>query len=190
MDALGIAVLMVVGAVLVLSGLAKIRSGDVISATARYKLIPERYLSAFALLPWLECALGACLLLGFGARLALVLTTILLTGFAGAIAVNVRRGRLIDCGCRSQRRPIGWRLVIENLGLAVGCVAAAALTAVPAPVPAVLGRSTALTSMEAITLITLAALATTLYQIGVLVPAIIRTSRRVLGMPAPRMVSL
>lgn len=188
MDSLGLAVSTVVGAILVLSGLAKIRSGDVIGATARYKLVPEQFLPVFALLPWLEFALGACLMLGFQVRLALMLTAILLTGFASAIAVNVRRGRLIDCGCRAQRRPISWRLAIENLGLSIGCVVAANFTAVPAPLPSVLGRSTALTSMEAIALITLAAQTLTLYQIGVVVPAVIRVTRRVLPVPAPKMV--
>lgn len=189
MDALGIVVLTVVGAVLALSGLAKIRSGDVITATARYKLVPEPYLPAFALLPWLECALGASLLLGFHARLALVLTATLMAGFAGAIAVNVRRGRLIDCGCRAKRRPIGWRLVVENLVLSLGCVAAATLTAVPAPLPSVLGQSAALSSMEAITLVVLTAQAVTLYQVGVVVPAANRTSRRFPRFPTSMTVS-
>lgn len=181
MDALGIVVMTMVGAILLLSGYSKIRSGDIVSATARYELVPERYLSVFVLLPWLECALGACLLLGFGAQFALILTAMLLAAFAGAIAVNVSRGRLIDCGCRSKRRPIGWQLVVENLGLSVLCLVAATLTPMPAALPSVLGLSAVLTSMEAITLVFLAAQSVLVYQIGVLVPAVIRTTRRANG---------
>lgn len=184
MDTLGIVVSTVVGALLVVSGSAKIRSGDAIAATGRYKVVPERYLRAFALLPWLECTLGLSLLLGFGTRLALMLTAILLTGFAGAIAINLRRGRLIDCGCRAKRRPIGWRLVFENLALSLWCVIVATTTAGPAPFPAVLGRSTASTSMQAITLIVLAAQSVLLYQI-VVSSAAMRTGRRVRGVSAP-----
>jgi len=46
----------------------------------------------------------------------------LLLAYAGAIAVNLVRGRRdIDCGCAgpAARRPIGWALVARNLLLAV-----------------------------------------------------------------------
>lgn len=184
MDALGIVVSTVVGALLVFSGFAKLRSGDVIAAAARYKLVPERYLPVFRLLPWLECALGLCLLLGVAARLAFMLAAILLTGFAGAIAINLHRGRLIDCGCRAKRRPIRWRLVAENLGLSISCVLTT-VTAGPAPFPSILGQSSALTPMQAITLVVLAAQAVVLYQISVVSPAAMRTGRRVPGVAAP-----
>lgn len=184
MDTLGIVVSLVVGALLLTSGVAKIRTGDVVAATAKYKLVPERLLRAFAFLPWLECILGTCLVLGLATRLALLLTATLLAGFATAITVNMLRRRFIDCGCRATRRPIGWRLAVENAGLSVACVIAAVDSAVPAPLPSVIGRSSALSAMEAIALVLLATQAVILYQISAAVPKTVSAIRLATGISA------
>jgi hypothetical protein len=44
----------------------------------------------------------------------------LLVGFAGAVSINLVRGRRIDCGCATAPSPrtIGWGLVVRDLVLA------------------------------------------------------------------------
>lgn len=90
-------------------------------ALTNYQLLPSGLVPAVARwLPRLEllCALA----LFAGVLLAPVATAvaILLTVFSAAMAVNLVRGRRIDCGCGGSVAPrqIGWRLVISDLALA------------------------------------------------------------------------
>ncbi|MFD2428852.1 MauE/DoxX family redox-associated membrane protein [Sphingobium scionense] len=76
------------------------------------------------------------------APVPVLLAMLLLSLFAGAMAINIARGRShIDCGCgRSQlRHPIGWPLVIRNLLL----VALVAPRLLPTPPLSVLDIATA-----------------------------------------------
>ncbi|MBH2000421.1 MAG: methylamine utilization protein MauE [Sphingomonadaceae bacterium] len=103
---------------------------------ANYRLLPRTMIApAATLLPALEILLGGALIAGL-APLSLVAAIALLLVFAGAMAINIRRGRThIDCGCGhgALRHPIGWPPVIRNLALAAlllpGLLPAPALSA-------------------------------------------------------------
>lgn len=88
---------------------------------ANYRLLPAALVGPAAIaLPLAEGAIGAALIAGLHPLASLAGIALLLL-FAGAMAVNIRRGRgHIDCGCGhgALRHPIGWGLVARNLGLA------------------------------------------------------------------------
>lgn len=100
------------------------------SALAAYRLLPPALTGIAArLLPWVEVAIGAGLLLPATRNAALVALALLLLVYAGAMGVNLARGRNdIDCGCGGESHPLSWGLVLRNLVLA----AAALLASQPA----------------------------------------------------------
>lgn len=100
-------------------------------AVRNYALVPDRTVPAVATwLPRLELACALALLLGVGVSLFAGIAAVLLLAFAAAIAVNLMRGRSIECGCRGfvASRRIGWGLVAGDMFLA-GMAAIAALLA-------------------------------------------------------------
>lgn len=88
---------------------------------ANYRLLPARLVGpAATALPIAEGVTGAALIAGLHPLASLAGIALLLL-FAGAMAVNIRRGRgHIDCGCGhgALRHPISWGLVARNLCLA------------------------------------------------------------------------
>jgi hypothetical protein len=102
------------------------------AAVLGYALVPQRLAGALArALPALELAAGAALLAPPSARAGAGTAAALLGLYAGAIGVNLARGRRhIDCGCAGPgaRQALGPGLVARNALL----VAAAALAALPA----------------------------------------------------------
>lgn len=103
---------------------------------AGYALLPRTALTpAAALVPLLESGLAGALLLPPTSRAAALVAAALLTLYAGAMAVNLARGRRdVDCGClgpsgRSRLHP---GLVVRNGVLVVGALLAAA-PAAPRP---------------------------------------------------------
>jgi hypothetical protein len=123
-------------------------------AVRNYRLLPARLNQPVSKwLPRLELALALALLLGFGAGIAAGVIAVMLMLFAAAVALNLARGRRIDCGCFTTPSPrtIGWRLVAADLGLAVmaGVVAALdprvlALLPLPTAGPSSLGSESGL----------------------------------------------
>ncbi len=106
------------------------RFADVLAA---YDILPRGpALIAGGVLPWLECALAVALLLPVSRSWAALSGAVLLTLYAGALALNLRRGRTdFDCGCNGAgNTPPAWRLVWRNLLLL--CVSLALLLPVPA----------------------------------------------------------
>jgi hypothetical protein len=102
------------------------------AALEGYELLPRRWaVPAGALLIAGEVGVAAGLLLPRVAPVAALGAAALLVLYAGAIAVNLRRGRHdIDCGCGGPagRQPISAALVVRN-----GVLAAAAIgSALPA----------------------------------------------------------
>lgn len=143
------------GLIFVQAGLAKLRHRALLPGViANYRLLPEALVApAAALLPPVELALGLALVVGPIALPAALVVLAALGGaglllvFAGAMAVNVRRGRShIDCGCgRSQlRQPIGWPLVARNLALAALLLPALAGIAAPPAAGMLAGLATGL----------------------------------------------
>ena len=101
---------------------------------AAYRLLPGPLLAPAALLvPLAELSAGAALLYpDAGVRaVALLAGAFLLSAYAAAMAVNIRRGnRAIDCGCLGfgARRPrLTWPLVARNLLIAALALALALL---------------------------------------------------------------
>ncbi|WP_420143357.1 MauE/DoxX family redox-associated membrane protein [Sphingobium sp.] len=121
---------------------------------ANYRLLPRRLLMPAArALPLAEVATGAALLIGLH-PLAVLTGMALLLLFAGAMAINIARGRgHIDCGCGhgALRHPIGWPLVTRNVMLA----ALLALRLPPAPAFTMMDIATATAGGIAITLLCL-----------------------------------
>lgn len=111
------------------AGLAEFRS-----AVANYQLLPPVLVTAVAAtLPFAEIAAGALLAAGVLPGLVTVALAGLLAAFAVAIAVNLARGRVFDCGCAGSvaaPRLITWWHVAADLLLAA--VATAIAVAAPA----------------------------------------------------------
>jgi membrane protein implicated in regulation of membrane protease activity len=115
------------GIVFVEAGLAKLRHRELVpGVVANYRLLPETLVAPVAaVLPIVELGLGlgliASVFTGGVLRLLGLPAAALFVLFAGAMAINIVRGRrAIDCGCgRSQlRQPLRWGLVTRNLLLA------------------------------------------------------------------------
>lgn len=89
---------------------------------ANYRLLPAPLAAPVArLLPPAEALIAMGLLAGVLAPWPATAAAALLLVFAGAMAVNLRRGRAeIDCGCGrgGPRQSISWGRVVRNLGLA------------------------------------------------------------------------
>lgn len=114
---------MILGAVFLAAGVAKLRLGGLVRDLDAYDLIPPRLVSPVARgLPWLELATGTALLLGLMTRAALLCAAGLLLVFSSGMIVNLARGRRIGCGCGSPTRQISWWLVARNVTLAIVAV--------------------------------------------------------------------
>ena len=69
-------------------------------AVRAYDVLPQAGVGVVAaLLPWLELALGALLLVGVGTRLVAVVAAALLLVFIVGVTQAWARGLSIDCGC-------------------------------------------------------------------------------------------
>lgn len=93
-------------------------------ALQAYDLLPAAAVMPLArVLPWIEVATGVALLVPVTRNPALLVFTALILVYAGAMAINLWRGRRqIDCGCGGEVHPLSWGLVLRN-----GVLAAAAL---------------------------------------------------------------
>jgi hypothetical protein len=67
-------------------------------------------------LPLAELACAALLLSPWRAAGALM-AAVLLCSYAAAMAVHLRAGRQLDCGCGGQPLPLSWALVARNMAL-------------------------------------------------------------------------
>jgi uncharacterized membrane protein YphA (DoxX/SURF4 family) len=104
------------------AGLAKISAvADFRLAVANYGLLPPRAVPAVAAgLPFAETLAAVLLGLGVLAVPVAALLAVLLIVFAAAIAVNLVRGRVFDCGCAGAApSKIGWEHVAINITLAL-----------------------------------------------------------------------
>jgi uncharacterized membrane protein YphA (DoxX/SURF4 family) len=121
------------GTVFLLAGLAKLpRRREFVAVVRAYGVLPSRVVSLFArAVPLVELALGALLFVGLGVRLVAMLAGIVLALFSAAVAVNLARGRDLDCGCFAMGAPrhITWSLVARNAVL----IAMSAVTAASGP---------------------------------------------------------
>lgn len=119
-----------------------------------FRILPNGASRAVALvLPVVELAVAAGLLIGATAVPAAIAAAALLAVFGAAIAVNVLRGRTwIDCGCfrNGLKQQVGWALVGRNALMAGAALAVAGLLpAAPGPMlaEALVGLMAGLTAM-------------------------------------------
>ena len=128
------------GLVFVLAATQKAQHWRIFSAVlANYRLLPRALVTpAAALLPPVEMLVGILLLSAqirpFGALAAIALLSL----FAAAMAINLKRGRSeIDCGCGHSflKQNLSWLLVGRNAGIAALLIPSLVFTrAMPAAV--------------------------------------------------------
>lgn len=106
-----------------------------------FRILPDGLSRLTALvLPVVELAVAAGLLIRATAVPAAIVGAALLTVFGMAIGINVLRGRTsIDCGCfrNGLKQQVGWALVVRNAAMAgAALIVAALLPATTRPMPA------------------------------------------------------
>jgi hypothetical protein len=121
--AIGWTVVLVLAGVFGAAALAKLRALDAfVGVVHNYRLVPEPLERPIAYgLPLIELAIAVGVLVPAVRAPAALAAAILLTLFAGAMAINLGRGRReIDCGCFATvlRQRLSWPLVVRNLLLA------------------------------------------------------------------------
>ena len=101
MHRLGLLARAVVGVVWVVAGWLKLPDPtENVRAVRAYRLLPEAVVPTIGhLLPMIEIAVGACLLLGLLTRLMAVFSTVLLVAFIVGISWAWAHGLEIECGC-------------------------------------------------------------------------------------------
>jgi uncharacterized membrane protein YphA (DoxX/SURF4 family) len=103
----------VLGAVFVVSGLAKIASGARWTAQASGLGVPRAIAAA---LPWVELALGAAVASGLADPWPAVAAIAVLAVFTAWIVVHLARGQHPPCACFGSLSlaPLSWRHVVRN----------------------------------------------------------------------------
>lgn len=120
---------LVVAWVLAVAGARKLGVGGRAQLTAAlgdYAAIPDAWVGAIArVLPWLELSLGVLLAAGVLLEPVSLCASLLLGGFAVAVAWEAQRGRSFKCGCGSDEA-ISWWLAARDLTLTSIAAAVAA----------------------------------------------------------------
>ena len=98
-----LAVRLFLGPLLLLSGETKLTRGGFRSAVLEYRVLPDKLATLYATAtPWLELLTAFALIAGVIVRVAAIAATALFVSFGGGIAVNLWRGRNLDCHCFGQ----------------------------------------------------------------------------------------
>jgi uncharacterized membrane protein YphA (DoxX/SURF4 family) len=122
-----------VGAVFLLAGLSKLPRGrDFVAVIRAYEVLPASWASPVSwVVPRVEILVGSLLLVGLWIRPVSLAACGSLVVFTIAVAINLLRGKELDCGCFAVGTPrrITWSLVGRNATL----IAATALAAASAP---------------------------------------------------------
>jgi uncharacterized membrane protein YphA (DoxX/SURF4 family) len=164
LEHVGLTCRFVLAFVFLMASIPKLRAPDDFRRAMRnYRLLPERFNEPVSTwLPRLEFSLALALLLGIGTSVVAAIAGALLVVFAGAVSVNLARGRRIDCGCATAPSPrtIGWGLVARDLALAgVAAVVTTAESGALAIAPVGGPEATRLADGEAVAIVMLATLA-------------------------------
>lgn len=116
----------------VLAGVTKLADLAAFEKAVRdYRILPGRLVRPVArVLPPTEVAAGALMGAGVAIRVVGVGLTLLLVVFAVVVAINLVRGRRIDCGCFGGlgSKPITWATVARNVVLAAVAATVAAVS--------------------------------------------------------------
>ncbi len=123
---LGLIVRIIVGAMFVIVGLAKIADPVLFAKEiTNYNLMPDFSINIFAIvLPWIELISGLLLIAGVRIRANAVIIGAMLIMFIIAVASAWARGLNINCGCFSHiaQETVGLKKILENSGLLILCV--------------------------------------------------------------------
>lgn len=114
----------VLGAAFVVAGASKLAAGPRWPAQARELGGPP---AAIKVLPWIELAIGASLVVQIGGPWPALVAIALLLAFSGLIVMRLRTGRRPPCACFGawSASPIGVTHLLRNAGLIVLGVLAA-----------------------------------------------------------------
>jgi len=101
LDVIGMLCRLGLAAVWLISGVVKVlHPNDTYQAVRAYQVLPASLVGPVAaVLPFLELAFGALVLVGIGTRLMGVLSGLLLLVYIAGVAQSWARGLTIDCGC-------------------------------------------------------------------------------------------
>ncbi len=117
-----------IGAVFVVSGLAKIGNPEAFAAQVHnFRLAPVVLENLVAIiLPWVELVAGTALILGARSRAAAWICAVLMLVFTAAVGQAAARGLDFECGCfgKGDSSRIGLRKLFENVGLSLVALAA------------------------------------------------------------------
>ena len=116
--------------VFLLAGLAKLpQRWEFTQAVRNYRLVPERAGELVGRTPRRSRSPPALLAVGLGMRPVAALLALFLVAFSVAVAVNLLRGRTIDCGCFGPvaQKQITWWTVPRNLVLTAAAIVVAAV---------------------------------------------------------------
>jgi hypothetical protein len=138
------------------------RPGEFERAVRNYALLPAALVRPVGRwLPRLEFLGALALVAGLAVSLVAAATALLLAGFAVAVAINLVRGREIECGCYSSVAPreIGWSLVAGDVVLSGMALAVALLNpdVLVVNLPPGTGNASLLSSKDGIALLMVAA---------------------------------
>jgi uncharacterized membrane protein YphA (DoxX/SURF4 family) len=123
MDTVGLVAALVTGAVFVLAGASKLALGRAWPAQAGELGVPS---PVAVVVPWVELAIGAALVVRLAGALAAVAAIALLAVFTILIAVNLRAGRAPVCACFGawSATPLGRGHLLRNGALTAVAVLA------------------------------------------------------------------
>jgi uncharacterized membrane protein YphA (DoxX/SURF4 family) len=94
-----------------------------------YQLLPLKAVELVArTLPWLELAIGICLIAGIFLRSAAVATSLLLAVFLGLMVRAYAKGMQINCGCFGPGEVISWKTLLRDGSLLADSVALASMS--------------------------------------------------------------
>lgn len=118
---------LILGGVFLWAGIVKIPDLELFSYTVRaYNLLPEfLILPVIILMPYLECVIGLCLILGFWTHASTLIASGLLIAFASALGTKIYQGVHISCGCfgfGTERGSLEWILLQDVLLLSFALV--------------------------------------------------------------------
>lgn len=123
---LGLIVRIIVGAMFVVVGLAKVADPVLFAKEiTNYNLMPDFSINIFAIvLPWVELISGLLLIAGVRIRANAVIIGAMLIMFIIAVASAWARGLNINCGCFSHiaQETVGLKKILENTGLLILCI--------------------------------------------------------------------
>ena len=118
---------LILGGVFLWAGVVKIPDLELFSYAVRaYNLLPEfLILPVTILVPYLECVIGLCLVVGFWTHASTLIASGLLITFASALGTKIYQGVNMSCGCfgfGTERGSLEWVLLQDVLLLSFALV--------------------------------------------------------------------